>query len=164
MKKNDKIMDAFGYYTQYGEYYSLDNCWNGRVILHEDNSFEGIARDVDHEEHFLLFGDISSGIMNTYVISNGEEYPRFHKGVREDAKRTYSGRCYATDGGFYLPIGESKIVFRDAEKNRDITSEEIKQIEDGIAIIECSMNDAQHGIYESLKECVKKEGAYKKVK
>ena len=157
----EKIMDTFGYYTQYGEYYHLDNCWNGRVILHEDNSFEGLATDVNHEEHFLLFGDISSGVMNTYVISKLEEYPRFHKGVREDSIRIYSGRCFATDGGFYLPIGESKIVFKDAYKNREITDDEIKQIKEGIEIIESSMNDAQHGIYESLKECVKKEGIVK---
>lgn len=164
MEKNKKILDTFGYYTQFGEYYYLKNCWNGRIILNEDNSFEGIAADIDHDKHYILFGDIFGGIMNTYVICNKEDYPRFHKGVREDAKRTYFGRCYATEGIFYLPIGESKIIVREAEKNRSITDEEFNQIKDGITLIESSMNVAQHKIYESLKECVKKEGAYKKVK
>ena len=150
-----KIMDVYGYYTQYGDYYHLDNCWNGRIILNEDKTFTGIAKSTfdDSNEHFLLFGDVGLGLSHTYIVSNEEAYPRYYKGVREaDALNKYEGVCYATDGEFYLPIGESRLVFDDAEKNRDYSEEEIKQIRDGIELVKATLNDAQTNIYNRIIE------------
>ena len=89
-----KIEDIVFYYTGYEEIYHLDNGFTGKIITGEDNSFEGLATNYDHDKMFYLFGKKKKNAkMELYCSTlNDKEMPRVLKADKDGLR--YYGDIY----------------------------------------------------------------------
>ena len=147
----ERIIDIYGHYAQYDDFYHLDDSFIGRAVLHEDNTFDGVAKSFDGDETFVLVGNVGKGFINTYVTGGNDQYPHLYKGI-EESKDKYYGSCYATDGCLDLAIGEVKLTVMDADKTREITEGEINDILNGVEIVKGKLSEKQLGLYETIIE------------
>ena len=147
----ERIIDIYGHYAQYDDFYHLDDSFIGRAVLHEDKTFNGYAKSYDGDEAFVLVGNIGNGFINTYVTGGKDQYPHLYKGI-EDTKDKYYGACYATDGCVDLAIGEVKLTVMDADKTRETTEAEIETIKQGEEIVKSGLSEKQLGFYETIIE------------
>ena len=145
----ERIIDIFGHYANYDDYYHVDDSWIGRALLHDDNTFDGIAESYDGEEEYLLVGNIGKGFINAYVTGGINKFPRLYKGI-EEVKEKYYGSCYATDGFLDLAIGEVKLTVMNADKTREVTDNEIANINKGIELLKTKLTDDQRKFYEEI--------------
>lgn len=147
----ERIIDIYGHYAQYDDFYHLDDSFIGRAVLHEDNTFDGVAKSFDGDETFVLVGNVGKGFINTYVTGGNDQYPHLYKGI-EESKDKYYGSCYATDGCLDLAIGEVKLTVMDADKTRETTEGEINDILNGVEIVKGKLSEKQLGFYETIIE------------
>lgn len=147
----EKIIDIYGHYAQFDDFYHTDDSWIGRAVLHDDNTFDGIAKSFGGNDSFVLVGNIGKGFINTYVTGGIEQYPRLFKGI-QDTNDKYYGACYVTDGCVDLAIGEVKLTVMDADKTRETTIDEIADINRGVSYAKDRLTDKQLRLYESVIE------------
>ena len=153
MNNDDKLMDIYGHYACYDDYYHLDDSWLGRVIVHKDKTFEGVAESYEGDYRYLLVGNVGDGFINCFVNGGNFNNPRLYKDfVCGPDKTKYYGSCYVTDGYFDLAIGESKISLRPAEKIREVTDGEISSLRRFIEETKESLTDKQRKGYEQILE------------
>ena len=75
-----KLVDLYGYFAQRECPYYIEDSWNGRVLVKEDGTLEGIATDYDRVRKFFLFGTINEKnlrIIRTTI--NDREIPKMYK-------------------------------------------------------------------------------------
>ncbi len=109
-----KIKDIRVNTTSYGETYILDNQLVGRLLVDDNNSFEGIIGN--SENSFLVFGKINEKLLE--MIQKEKDSTKLYK-VEKDGT-TYYGDCFVKDGTFEYPIGESFIELMNAEEYRTL--------------------------------------------
>ena len=143
-----RILDVYGHYAQYDDFYYLDDSFIGRVILKDDKTFEGIGESYYKDEYFLLFGNVMDNMINVYTVGGNDSFPRLYKGEKDGSK--YYGSVYVTDGCLDLGIGECKLSVIDADKNREVTDAEFESIEYGIKCKKKSLSDKQRDLYENV--------------
>lgn len=113
--------------TSYGENYILDNQLTGRILISEDNSFEGII--FHEEESFLVLGNINDKTIE--MLQKRENGNRLFR-VQKDGE-TYYGDCFIKENDFEYPIGESIISVTEPHAFRKpYVFNEIQEIEEQI--------------------------------
>lgn len=122
-----KIKDIATNTTSYGENYVLDNQLAGRILVSEDNTFEGI---IFHEDNsFLVLGNFNND--NMEMIQKDDKGNRLFK-VQKDGK-TYYGDCFIKENDFEYPIGECLIDISEISTFRKpYEQQEIKELEEQI--------------------------------
>ena len=143
-----RIMDIYGHFANYDQAYDLENCWYGRVIVKEDNTFLGYGESYYGDENLVLFGDLSKDAINTYVFDETVSFAKLYKCEKEDSK--YYGTCFFADGFLELELGECKLTVMDADKTRETTNEEIQMIEKETELLMTNLNETQRKIYNNL--------------
>ena len=113
--------------TSYGENYILDNQLTGRILISEDNSFEGII--FHEEESFLVLGNINDKTIE--MLQKRENGNRLFR-VQKDGE-TYYGDCFIKENDFEYPIGESIMSVTEPHAFRKpYVFNEIQEIEEQI--------------------------------
>ena len=113
--------------TSYGENYILDNQLTGRILISEDNNFEGII--FHEEESFLVLGNINDKTIE--MLQKRENGNRLFR-VQKDGM-TYYGDCFIKENDFEYPIGESIISVTEPHAFRKpYMLNEIQEIEEQI--------------------------------
>lgn len=121
-----KIKDIKSNVTSYGESYILDNQLTGRILVDENNSFEGLLFH-DYEPQ-LVFGKFNKDKME--MILKAEDSDRLYK-VQKDGE-TYYGDCFVKENAFEYPIGECLVDVMNADEYRTLFPEEVKELEEEI--------------------------------
>lgn len=121
-----KIKDIKSNVTSYGESYILDNQLTGRILVDENNSFEGLLFH-DYEPQ-LVFGKFNKDKME--MILKAEDSDRLYK-VQRDGQ-TYYGDCFIKENNFEYPIGECLVDVMNADEYRTLFPGEEKLLEEEI--------------------------------
>lgn len=121
-----KIKDIKSNVTSYGESYILDNQLTGRILVDENNSFEGLLFH-DYEPQ-LVFGKFNKDKME--MILKAEDSDRLYK-VQKDGE-TYYGDCFIKENNFEYPIGECLVDVMNADEYRTLFPGEEKLLEEEI--------------------------------
>ena len=122
-----KIKDIRANTTSYGENYILDNQLTGRILISEDNTFEGII--FHEEESFLVLGNINDKTIE--MLQKRENGNRLFR-VQKDGE-TYYGDCFIKENDFEYPIGESIMSITEPNSFRKpYILNEIEEIEEQI--------------------------------
>lgn len=127
MKTNIKLKDIVTNTTSYGDTYNIDTELVGRVLINDDNSFEGII--FNGNKSFLVMGNFNKN--NIIMLQKDEEIDRLYK-VEKDGE-IYYGDCFIKSDDFEYPIGESIIKFINPKEYREpYISEEINEVQEQI--------------------------------
>ena len=121
-----KIKDIRTNVTSYGESYILDNQLAGRILVDENNSFEGLLFH-DYEPH-LVFGSFNKDKMEMILKTDSSD--KLYR-VQRDGQ-TYYGDCFIKENNFEYPIGECLVDVMNADEYRTLFPGEEKLLEEEI--------------------------------
>ena len=121
-----KIKDIRANVTSYGESYILDNQLAGRILVDENNSFEGLLFH-DYEPH-LVFGKMNKDKMEMILKTDSSD--KLYR-VQRDGQ-TYYGDCFIKENNFEYPIGECLVDVMNADEYRTLFPGEEKLLEEEI--------------------------------
>ena len=136
----ERIVDIFGYSALYGDMYSSDTSWFGRVLLGEDNKFEGVVEDYDRTTHFLVFGEMTDKDINLIKCSKKDFNMPYLFSVSKD-KVGFYGDYFVKDLYNKIPLGECKLSVLPSEVTREETDFEKREIRRGIDILKNDLGE-----------------------
>ncbi len=130
----EKIVDIFGYSALYGDMYSPDDSWFGRILLGEDNKFEGVVEDFYQTSFFLVFGHMTEDSIDLIKCSRMDtNMPYLFSVTKEEFK--YYGDYYAKNLFAKVPLGECKLSILPAEVTREESDYEKNGLKNGIELL-----------------------------
>ena len=121
-----RIKDIRTNTTSYGDIYILENQISGRILVGEDNCFEGIIAHYD--DNFLVTGKINEEKIE--MLLKNKETTKLYK-VEKDGN-TYYGDCFVKEDSFEYPLGECMIDIMNPEEYRTLFPGEEKILEEEI--------------------------------
>jgi len=121
-----RIKDIRTNTTSYGDIYILENQIAGRILVGEDNHFEGIIAHYD--DNFLVTGKINEEKIE--MLLKNKEKSKLYK-VEKDGN-TYYGDYFVKEDSFEYPIGECMIDIMNPEEYRTLFPGEEKILEEEI--------------------------------
>ena len=128
----EKIIDIHGYNAEFDRKLLRDNSWFGRILLGEDENFEGIVEDYYSEEFYFVFGQCAKESMTLTKCSlEDREIPNVFDGLKEKGK--VQGVYFKKDLENQIELGNCKINLLPAEATREETEEEKKVLKEKIA-------------------------------
>ena len=129
----EKIIDIYGQNKKYGEDYIRDNSWYGRILMGEDQQFEGVVEDYFGENYFLIFGQLTEDSMElTRCALEDKELPSIYEGLK--IKNKIKGAFRNTDSYVkYAPLGVCQISLIPADATREETDAERENIRKKVA-------------------------------
>lgn len=146
----ERLEDIFGYFAFYDDYYHKEDQWFGRVIVDEENNFEGIATDFNENEKYYVFGSYLNDKISLYRFTLDDTTRFAHKYTCGKAGKKYYGTTFVTDSFIEIPIGDCKITLMNADKTREVSEVEIDKVKEHIEEYKNSLNNKQIALYESL--------------
>ena len=142
-----KLVDLYGYFAQRECPYYIEDSWIGRVLVKEDGTLEGIATDYDRVRKFFLFGTINEkNIRIIRTTINDREIPKMYKAKKENS--FYEGTCFVKTEFLQLPTGECKVKAYSADKTREVTAEEIQNVEKTIESFKTMLSSEDKRLYD----------------
>ena len=119
----EKILDVYLQYAEFGEEYSENNTIFGRVLVGKDDYFEGIIGDYNQKHLSLLFGRFNENeVEMTTCTEKDTEVPYTFRAFA--AGKSYKGDFNAQNLYEEIRLGESRIVIMPADKTREEYEEE----------------------------------------
>ena len=147
----EKLLDIGASLTVYcGEESEKENLY-GRVILTEDNKFEGVAENIFSNGTYFIFGNLESNKLDFIIGSDEtEEVPKrvivyFDRGV-------YRGSTYAKDIYNEIPFGECRTILKPADQTREVSGYEISIVKNSIKNQKENLGERSQELYELFKE------------
>ena len=119
-----KILDITANYAPYFEGFNINEEMSGRIVLSDDNTFEGIICNVD--DNFLVTGKIEDKTVE--MLQQEKNCEKLYI-VRKEG-RTYYGDCFIKYEDLKQPIGQSMMRIKDPKEYRPVDEEvEINYLE-----------------------------------
>lgn len=135
----------------FGDEYTDDGL-NGRIIV-EDNNAKGLL--FDETKSYLVFGNVSDDYIKLYVCSNHDkELPKLYEGILDNKK--YSGTKYVVNRYDKFPIEECQIGVYNPDYYRDVTDEEIDNLEKIFNLRIKALGNESRIIYDNENHTVSK--------
>lgn len=151
-----KLVDIYGHYARFNEMYDIDDSWFGRVLIDDNNLFEGIVSDYDQTSSYLVFGYMLDNSLRVIRCPrNNSELIREYDTLKEEEK--YEGICSVINPTTSIPVGECMISLLPAEKTREITDYEIERLNNRIKDIKAEISPDSQEIYKSFKQETKEK-------
>lgn len=146
-----KILDLSCIYTLTPEEDAEENKITGRILLDENNNFEGVVENGLNKTNYLVFGYLDDKKID-FVMGNDEldEVPKRFLTINKND--TYNGSVSAKDIFTEVPLGSCIIKKRDAEKTREVTDYEESVIEKNIEILKTNLGERTKELYDNFKE------------
>ena len=156
-----KILDIGGMYTNsFGEY-EEGNYLLGRILLDDDNRFEGVVESNCSNSSYLVFGHLNKDQLD-FIVGNDEikEVPKRLKTQKNN--NVFDGTLYAKDIFNEIPMGECRVSIRPAEQTREVTDYELSIIKRQIELQKINLGFRTKELYADFIEKEKKETGLKK--
>jgi len=143
------------------EPYSEDDSYYGRIILKEDQSFEGMATDYNQTSLYYLVGKLKNNKMEMLQCSMWDnEIPKSYEAKKEGSR--FYGVRIAKSAYAEVPVGECKVVVTDPDLYRDWDLEgEIIGLEEQIRRFKYSIGEETKLLLQT-NNSKEKEKTYKK--
>lgn len=146
----ERIIDIYGYKAYFDQPYQLEDTWFGRVILQENQTFEGIVEDYYQTEKTMVFGKIGeSSIELTQCAKGDDEVPYFYDTKEEDGK--FYGDYFAKNPYVVIPLGECKLSVFPSEKTRESSEEELKDLKKDIIRFKHTLGEVGETLYQRFE-------------
>ncbi len=148
-----KIRDIMCSYSPYDELNNGNNSFVGKVVLKEDNSFEGVVKNYRMEEIFLVFGHVEHEYMEFIQTTKFDSHlPRLYRVKRTGYK--YYGDISSKTSKDETSLGECGVYFADPDIYRDVNTEgEIIGLEDTIKVLKKDLGkESQYLLTKMTKE------------
>ena len=147
----EKITDIFIDCAEFLCDYSDNERVTGRIIIGEDNFFEGVARNKKHNHNYFIFGNITDEdeINLVRCSEDDEEIPRIMVVKRNG--HGYEGNYQAKNEYTIIPLGDSRITLLPAEITREETDWEKKQVKMGIIKMKHRLGAIGNQAHESFE-------------
>lgn len=125
----ERILDISGTITN-GEFFDEDYLI-GRIILNENNTFEGAAEKIFSNDCYFIFGNLNSEELD-FIIGNDEltEVPKRVHAFLD--KGCFIGDITAKDAYVEVPFGECSIRIRPADQTRELSDYEMTVLKNNI--------------------------------
>lgn len=158
----EKIIDVFGYSAEFDDVYRTDDSWFGRVLVGEDNQFEGVVEDFYQTDYYFVFGEMKDKSIRLIKLSrNDRDVPYLFEATKENRK--FYGDYSAKNLYVEIPLGECQVSLLPA----DATREESDYEKDGIRLkmedLKQQLGEIGQSIYQDFsnskgkaKEIIKK--------
>ena len=119
---------------------------SGRILLDEDNHFEGIVSSINKGNNRLVVGDILSekdyGLVElTIYRTKGEEKPAIKLEAEKTKGTQFTGKSYLKTDHVMAECGECAIRVYDGEMIREVTQSEVYDVERGILFAIQDLNE-----------------------
>ena len=127
----EKILDISGSFSNFCGEYLDDDCIIGRIILDNNNRFEGVIEKLFLNDSYFVFGHLDSEQID-FIIGNDEvdEVPK--RIVVYKDKNFFAGSYSAKDIYSEIPMGESRIRIYPADQTREVSNFEISTLKNEI--------------------------------
>lgn len=123
-----KVLDITANNTPYQEGFNINLEITGRIVVKDDNTFEGIICDSD--DSFLVTGNINK--KNIEMLLQEEDHNKLYVAKRDG--KFYYGDCFISVGDLKQPIGQAMIRITDPKTYRFVDNDsEIEYIENEIS-------------------------------
>ena len=156
-----KILDIGGIYTNaFGEY-EEENCLFGRVLIDDDNRFEGVVESNFSNSSYLVFGHLNKEQLD-FIVGNDESEDVPKRFITKKNDNVFDGTIYAKDMFNEIPMGECRMSIRPAEQTREVTDYEFSIVNRQIELQKITLGYRMKELYANFKETEKKKTGLKK--
>ena len=148
-----KIRDVVCSYAPYDQMLTGKNSFTGRIVLNEDNSFEGLIRDYRQEELYFVFGHMDPEHMEFVQTAKFDrQLPKLYRAKKEGFK--YYGDILAKSSMAEAALGECGVYMADPDIYREVNTEgEILGLEDTIKMFKKDLGkESQYLLTKMTKE------------
>ena len=132
------------------KYYQEDT-FAGRILIYDNNKFEGIVSDFFHDSLQFVFGTLTPGGIRVFRTTSGDkEVPKVYMGERTKGKR-YEGQIAATSRFAHVPLADCKVSIIEPDTYRDVEYEQETAImHTAIANFRKQLGDEGLALYENV--------------
>ena len=99
----EKIIDIYGHSTSFNKKHPTKEDWYGRILVGEDNEFEGVVEGPTREDYSLIFGQITDvSLVFTKCLGDNLEVAYRYDGLKQGRK--YIGTHQSQDLYVEVPL------------------------------------------------------------
>ena len=137
-------------YQKENDKYYLEDTFSGRILIYDNNKFEGIVSDFFHDNVQFVFGSLTPGGIRVFRTTSGDkEVPKVYMGERTKGKR-YEGQIAATSRFAHVPLADCKVSIIEPDSYRDVDYEqEQKDMPEAIANFKKRLGEEGLALYEN---------------
>ncbi len=135
----------------YDEMYDPEDSFIGKIIIDEDEKFEGIVQNYNHTSRHFVFGLIKDDKMRLYRCTKSDkELPKVYRGNKESLYR-FEGEVSATTAFAECPLGECRMTVMDPNLYYDIDEDqEIQQVGELVDDFKKSLGKDTEALYNDV--------------
>lgn len=151
----ERILDIHGYKTNLGEEnYSKEDSWFGRILVGDDQQFEGIVQDWFQENYFFVFGQLTQDSLNLTKCSlEDKETPCVFDAYKEEGK--IEGSVFSKGAEEEKPLGTCRMTIIPAGATRDETDYERTILHNKIALIKLELGEMGNALEQDFAKARK---------
>ena len=145
----EKLLDISGSISN-GEFFE-DDYLIGRIILKEDNSFEGAAEKMFTNDYYFIFGNLNAEEID-FIIGNDEltEVPKRIHAFKDE--ESFAGPVTAKDIYVEVPFGDCNIRINPADQTRELSDYEMVALKNSIKFQKSVIGERTQALYNAYKE------------
>ncbi len=146
-----QLKDIVCYQKDKDEEYYKEDSFSGRVLIYDNNKFEGIVTDYFHDTMQFVFGTFTTGGIRVYRTTNGDqEVPKVYMGERIKGRR-YQGKLAAASRFVFMPITDCKVSIVEPDTYRDVEYEkETADMQEGIKNFRKHLGEEAKALYQNV--------------
>ena len=146
-----QLKDIVCSHTTDEEKYYKEDSFSGRVLIYDNQKFEGVVTDYYHDTMQFVFGTLTKDGIRLYrTTKRDEELPKVYRAKKTPNKR-FEGRMSLTEGFVELPIENCKISLVDPDTYRESDfDKEQKDIKEAVKIMRNRFGSISQDLYQDL--------------
>ena len=156
----EKILDISGMLANFLGEYTDENCWIGRVILNENNRFEGVIEKLFSNDTYFIFGNMDSEHLD-FIIGNNEDEEVPKRLVVYKDINCFEGSYSAKDIHTEIPMGDCRARIYPADQTREVSDYEMTILKNGINREKENFDERTKELYDAYKQEL--DGKVKKI-
>lgn len=144
-----KLYDITGSFSTIADESSYENTWLGRIIIDDDNCFEGVIENICYNKKFLTFGKVDKDKLLLFTGDNElDSVPKQYSATKN--KNSYYGIYSAKDAYTEVPMGECSVILSSADMTREVTDYELTKVKIMTEEEKSKINETTKTLYESF--------------
>lgn len=145
-----KLVDIGGIYTNsFGEY-EEENYLFGRILVDDNNNFEGTLENNFSNNTYFVFGSLDKTGLEFIIGNNETEAVPKKVTTHIEDDNSFDGNFYATDGFNEIALGECRMIARPADQTREVTNYELSIVDNQIKIQKEELGETTSRLYNDF--------------
>ena len=145
----ERLYDITGSFSTIADESGYENAWLGRIIIDDDNFFEGVLENVCYNQLYFTFGKVDKDKILLFTGDNELDcVPKQYSAKKNN--NSYYGIYSAKDVYAEVPMGECSIKLTSADMTRDVTDYEVNIVKRKTAEEKNKINETTRKLYENF--------------